>query len=92
MPDEVRPWSLHSSRGQRGPIERVEVIVAMGIQPQDQSRRRDVMSPWANTCPDRLLNRERFARQRVGTILCQQRQHPTTSPAGSRATVEIATV
>jgi hypothetical protein len=40
------------------------------MQPQDQSRRRDVMSPWANACPDRLLNRERFAGRRVGTILC----------------------
>jgi hypothetical protein len=27
-------------------------------------------SPWSGACSDRLLNREHFTGQRVGTILC----------------------
>ena len=44
-------------------------MVAMGMQPQDQSRRRDAMSPCASAWVDRLLNRERFTGLRLGTIL-----------------------
>jgi hypothetical protein len=43
-----------------------------------------------STCPDGLLNRDRFAGRRVNTILCGSSTTTGDSPAGSWATAETA--
>jgi hypothetical protein len=43
MPDEVRALLLTQQERQRGRIKRAQAMVAMGMQPQDQPRRRDLI-------------------------------------------------